>query len=224
MKEKTDELHESYIKKFSELKEHSGVMTPEAYTAMTENLLKEYSREYATMDGQAGIETDKSIEVLSTQSDRELKQLRLEHERQSAELKLASDRLKYETELKGKIAAAKAELLSDELVPADVRGRWWQLWRKRPNYAKQLMLREVAAETDEYFAGRLNEVEAKENGAADIEEMLQAALPQPRGRRARRRHDERIHEVAVRLEEMLRNAATAIQDDPDMADVYGMPE
>lgn len=206
MKEKTDDLHESYIKKFSELKEHSGVMTPEAYTAMTENLLKEYNREYATMDGQAGIETDKSIEALNIQSDRELKPLMLEHERQSAEYKLASDRLKYETELKCKIAAAKAELLSDELVPADLPRKWYCFWRKRPNYAKQLMLREVEAETCEYFAHRVNEIEAKENGAVGITEVLQSVLPRPKGKRAGRKYDEQIKELAARLEAMISGA------------------
>ena len=223
MKDKTAKLHEEYIKKFSELKEHAAVMTSEAYAAMAGNLLKEYTREYATMDGEEGIETDKDIEKLSTTADKELTALKLEHERLTAELKIASDRLKHETELRCKVEEAKAELLSEELVPAYLPKRWWQI-RRRPNHAMLLMQRELAVEIDDYFAARLNDVEEKEGRSADIEEMLQAALPQPRGRRARRRHDERIHEVAVRLEAMLRNAATAIQDDPDMADVYGMPE
>ena len=204
MREATDKLHEAYIKKFSELKEHMSVMTTEAYAAMAANLLKEYGREYATMDGEEGIETDKSIEELSTQYDKELKQLMLEHERLTAELKLASDKLKYEIELRSKIAAAKAELLTEELVPADVRGPWWQLWRKRPNYAKQLMLREVEAETDEYFAGRLNEIEEKENGAVDMEAMLQTVLPRPKGKRAGRKYDEQIKELAVRIRQLTR--------------------
>ncbi len=223
MKEQTDQLHEAYIKKFSELKEHAAVMTSEAYAAMAGNLLKEYTREYATMDGEEGIETDKSIEALSTTADKELTELKLEHERLTAELKLVSARLKHEMELRSKVEDIKAELLCEELMPAYLPRRWWQL-RRRPNNAMLLMQRELAVEIDDYFAARLNDVEEKEGRFAGIEEMLQAALPKPKGRRAQRKHNERIHEIAVRLEAMLRNAATAIHNDPDMADVYGMPE
>ena len=148
MPNKNSNLYEEYIKKFDQLKEGESVLTPEAYIAMAANLLKEYNRDYAKNDGDDGIESDKQVETLGTRSDKELKELKLERKRINAELKLQSDKLDYDTELQSKIAAAKAELLMSELVPADLPKRWWQR-RPPPNYAKQLMLRELAVETND---------------------------------------------------------------------------
>ncbi len=213
MNEQTDKLHESYIKKFGTLKENQAIMTPESYLAMAANLLKEYKREYALMDGSEGIDTDKNIEELDTRSDKELKELKLEHKRINAGLKLQSDKLDYETELQSRIAAAKAELLMSELVPADLPRRWWQR-KPRPNYAKKLMLRELAVEINDYYAGREQEIEELEGGNADIAELIMDNLPAPAGRRARRKYEEGIRKIAGYIEAMLRSAAAA-QPEPE---------
>ena len=47
MPNKNSNLYEEYIKKFDQLKEGESVLTPEAYLAMSANLLKEYNRDYA---------------------------------------------------------------------------------------------------------------------------------------------------------------------------------
>ena len=91
-------LYEEYIKKFDMLKQGESVLTPEAYIAMTANLLKEYNRDYAKNDGAEGIEADKQVEALGTRGDKELKELKLERKRINAELKLQGDKLDYETE------------------------------------------------------------------------------------------------------------------------------
>lgn len=214
--EQTDKLNEEYIKKFGTLKENESIMTPEAYRAMADNLLKEYNRKYALLDS-AGIETDKQVEELSTRYDKELKELKLEHERITAELKLMSDKLHYETELQSKIAAAKAEMLMDELVPADLPKRWWQR-RARPNYAKQLMLRELSVEIDDYFTARVQEIETLEGNCreTDIADLLMSSLPLPRGRRARKRYVESICKIAGHIESLLHGtAADAVEGDAD---------
>ena len=208
MPNKNSNLYEEYIKKFDQLKEGESVLTPEAYLAMAANLLKEYNRDYAKNDGDDGIESDKQVETLGTRSDKELKELKLERKRINAELKLQSDKLDYETELQSKIAAAKAELLMSELVPADLPKRWWQR-RPRPNYAKQLMLRELAVQIDDYFTDREQEIEKLEGRNADIAGLLMSNLVAPRGKRARKKYEENIRKLAGYIEAMLRSAAAA---------------
>lgn len=222
MKEQTDKLHEEYIKKFGTLKENQAIMTPESYLTMAANLLNEYKREYALMDGSDGIATDKHIEELNTQYDSELKQLKLEHERISAELRLRSEKLGHETELQSKIAAAKAELLMSELVPADLPKRWWQR-RPRPNYAKKLMLRELSVEINDYFTDREQEIEKLEGRNADIAELLMRNLPVPRGKRARRKYEESISKLAGYIDAMLRSA-TAAQPEREQPDTNTKPK
>lgn len=203
-------LYEDFIKKFDMLKQGEAVLTPEAYIAMTDNLLKEYNREYAINDGGSGLETDKKVETLGTQYDKELKELKLEHRRINAALKLKSDKLDYETELQSRIAAAKAEMLMNELVPADLPKRWWQR-TPRPNYAKQLMLRELSVEIDEYFAAREQEIEKLEGKYADIVGLLTRILPAPKGKRAKKKHEERIQQLTLYIQDRLNKAAAAAQ-------------
>ena len=148
------------------------------------------------------------MELLGTRGDKELKELKLERKRINAELKLQSDKLDYETELQSRIAAAKAELLMSELVPADLPKRWWQR-RPRPNYAKQLMLRELSVEINDYFTDREQEIEKLEGRNADIAELLMSNLTAPKGKRARRKYEENIRKLAGYIEAMLRSAAAA---------------
>ena len=209
-------LYEEYIKKFDMLKQGESVLTPEAYIAMTANLLKEYNRDYAKNDGAEGIESDKQVEALGTRGDKELKELKLERKRINAELKLQDDKLDYETELQCRIAAAKAELLMSELVPADLPKRWWQR-RPRPNYAKQLMLRELATEIGDYFAEREHEIAQLEGKYEDndIAGLLNAWLPQPKGKRARKKYAERIHRLAQYIQDRLNKATIAAQPEDE---------
>ncbi len=209
-------LYEDFIKKFDMLKQGEAVLTPEAYIAMTDNLLKEYNREYAMNDGDSGLETDKKVETLGTQYDKELKELKLERRRINAALKLKSDKLDYETELQSRIAAAKAEMLMNELVPADLPKRWWQR-TPRPNYAKQLMLRELSVEIDEYFAAREREITQLEDKYLDddIFGLLNSWLPAPKGKRAKKKHEERIQQLALYIQDRLNKAAAAAQPETE---------
>lgn len=216
MPNKNSNLYEEYIKKFDMLKEGESVLTPEAYLAMAANLLKEYNRDYAKNDGDDGIESDKQVELLGTRCDKELKELKLERRRINAELKLQSDKLDYETELQSRIAAAKAELLMSELVPADLPKRWWQR-RPRPNYAKQLMLRELAVQINDYFTDREREVMQLEDKHLDddILGLLNAWLPSPKGKRAKKKHEERIQQLALYIQDRLNKAAAAAQPEQE---------
>ena len=216
-------LYDDYIKKFDTLKQGESVLTPEAYSAMAENLLKEYNREYSLNDGDEGLISDKKVETLGTQCDKELRELKLKHKRINAELKLQSDKLDYETELQSKIAAAKAELLMNELVPADLPKRWWQR-RARPNYAKKLMLRELSVEINDYFTDREQEIEKLEGKylETDIAELLMSNLPQPKSKRARKKYKESIGKLAGYIEAMLRSATA--QHEPKANETSKQPE
>lgn len=217
-------LYDDYIKKFDTLKQGESVLTPEAYTAMAANLLKEYNREYAQNDGAEGIDSDKQVELLGTRCDKELKELQLERRRINAELKLQSDKFDYECELQSRIAAAKAELLMNELVPADLPKRWWQR-RARPNYAKKLMLRELSVEIDDYFTDREREIEKLEDKHLDedILGLLNAWLPAPKGKRSRQKHEERIKQLALYIQDRL-NKAAAAHPEPEASETSRQPE
>lgn len=78
MKEKTDALHESYYRKFGELRRNIDNLTDEAYMAIAKNLLEEYLEEYALMRLEDGIETSRKRYGLITRAN-ELEPRRIRH-------------------------------------------------------------------------------------------------------------------------------------------------
>lgn len=224
MNEKITELNDAYYKAFSELKDSFEYLPPDQYKKMCEVLHREYVREYELLDGEMGIATDKQIERLHIKRDEEIEKIRLEHVKLTADIAAERKALESEIDINRRIAEAKAAIKENEVVPADLPRRWWQR-RARPNRAKQLALRESYLDIANYFAQLEECVQRRENEgyAPEIESLLSAALPHPRGKRARAMQNQAIEMLALQINAEIERRVKEQSEDSAEADGIDVP-
>lgn len=197
-------MNEQFEKVLSELQEQNKKYT-DAYWAIYDNkeavpadqqacmraeLLKNYSRTVALLDGQEGLNKEHEItelEIKRLQINEEARlrkaglseEYRLKHVELSERADTEAARLKKEFEIKRLAVEKTLEVKAEQIIPIkeELPRRWWQKLFRRParyftNYAYELASRKADIEAAKYFAMREDEIaklEAEQSGTDELE-------------------------------------------------------
>lgn len=187
---------------------------------MRAELLKNYARTVALLDGQAGLEKEREIaklelERLEIKEKARLREAEIEQEYRlkHVELKERADtkaaRLTKEFEIKRKAESETLEIKAAQIVPTkeELPKRWWQRrTRYFTNYAYELASKKAELEAEKYLTARENEIiklEAEQSGTDELEIAVMKVMTDYTGGKTRGRKAKAINQVLSGLIEPL---------------------